>query len=405
LLAKLARERLAEEQSRRNLHPVGFEPNTDSSPSLSLGELRALHVPPFAVAACSERAALFEPRRFDGHSSESPPPPAKLDGPKDLLDAFMRVAGLTRHSMLLHFSPFAAVNLPLTDRAPAGIPIPAARFAYIHPIAAAAALTPSQRTELRAACSCVEGAELLLNGGFCYVDQSGAVVGVNAAVSDSAGSPGAFSFLGPFSLGEAAHEQLTASKRYLPVTDAPTRGGGAAAVCWIRPLEFADDGVRAPFGAFAFATAVDTHGNGHSHGGGHGGSHGALAACYFRLLPANVPQATIAFHARETGTSLPTVTCPIKCPVSDVKRCIEGRTGLAAASLHLQGAAGEPLLDETPIEAYGLVAGSTTTWQLSGFSTEHAPRGERDVVVPPSCRGAPASASAPVVQEQDPMAA
>ena len=87
------------------------------------------------------------------------------------VDAFGNEAAAT-----LAFSPFSEVNLPPEDRAIARIPQDAAFFAFVYPSLAASRLGAAQSAGLLGSTR----GQLLLNGGYAYVDGAGKLLSINA---------------------------------------------------------------------------------------------------------------------------------------------------------------------------------------------------------------------------------
>ena len=292
-----------------------------SNRTAAVGPLAGLRVPSCSVQPCPKSSILIDPKRFES-LNELSAPPVTIEGPPQLVSFFKSVK-LYPLQLRLRLSPFASVNLPIEARLSAGIPIPAASFAFIHPLPG---LASDQREALAARFRTHGelGCELVLNGGFAYIDQSGLLLQLNAILSGEQASPHFF-FSGPFPLPQEVHTRLSCTRRYAPVVEPhatlvpamaseqgaeqqqqqqqkqqpqPQQQPHSAAWCaWVRPTEFLSEGVRSPFGGFAYSSSAD---GGLQEGGGaastrlHHDESAQPCAAYVRLIPTNVPSAQLS---------------------------------------------------------------------------------------------------------------
>lgn len=287
-VARVAAKRSAQAEAKRRklaqkvVTMDHFKPvkSLDDLKEVALGELGRLNVPSCCVAPLEMPEALHvEAFRFDSRLGAELPPPVRILGP-DPLVILLRSIGLRSSDLFLQFSPLDMVNLPIVDRLNAAIPVTAACFAYIYPLGAAPLLDESKRDIILSAIAegdAASGAELCLNGGFAYLDQSGGLISINAIVSASLDAPQPhFIFNGAFPITELAHKALCSASRYHPITWPAVRKAGGQRVAWIRPAEFTKTaGLIGPFGAFAFCGDDFAH------------------ATYFRLIPANLRLLTV----------------------------------------------------------------------------------------------------------------
>ena len=352
----------------------GLSPCLDSTGTLcspeydtDVGKLRRLACAPFEAEPVhlggSSPALLLRATRFvqEFHNADVP-----IIGPASLVEACF-AAGVPRAALALRFSPFSKLNLPLAARKAAHIPIPAERYAYVYPIAELADVEEAEVRQIAAAHG--TAAEVLANGGYAYVDQTGALLALNAIVYLGGGGGGgggggmggdlatravggggngdanndlsstepAFRLAGPFATPKLAYDELSAAGRLEPVVQSSALAAGARVFAWIRSEEF---GLHAPFGGFAFAPARAED----DEGGGRG--------VYFALLPKNVPQATVSVdlaplvagrdspdghEAMGGGSQIFCLTYPLRSRVAEIKRGIEAQVAISVDEIAIWG--------------------------------------------------------------------
>ena len=341
---------------------------------LPLGPLKNVRMPGVSVRVLTSEELQLQSMRFEKADEITEGASLPVNGPAGLLRAYESV-GMLRSQLVVRLSARATVNLPIADRLKAGIPIPAASFSFVYPPADSARLSEADLSSLAEWNE--PAVDLLLHGGFAYLDQAGMIIGVNAIIAVDTGSKSHFFFNGPFPMPARAHDELALRWEHLARFGASTVCGDksqAQSYAWIRPGELAGNGVVAPFGAFSFFDGTK-------------GKTGEDAGCsaYFRLIPSNVPKATILVGfdgndgqiASSDGLDL---MCPLRTRVADLKQIIEAYSGAPKPSMVLLNRlTGEPIAvtreeaDPAPIEEFGLLDGDTLELQcLIGEAGEAA---------------------------------
>lgn len=316
-LEKAAMRSDAERGSQMDAERLAFLADLDPRAppaSLPVGVLRTFVVPPFSIAKCDlMRGVQLAPVRFD-NEDDCAALPLQVIGPAALVAPFENV-GIHRSALVLATSPKSVVNLPMQDRLTAGIPIAASRFAYVHPATATAGLSSAQRAALISGDTEAGQIELILNGGYAYIDLAGLLISMNAITSTAPSAVPHFSLFGPLPLPVLVHETLSQSARFHPVTAAGMPTNSARQVAWVRPSEFPRTGIRASYGAFVYSSDERDE------------------CAVFQLVPVNVPQAKLTVVRARTGAPVEGATelsAPLSTTMIEVKRCIEALTGTPA---------------------------------------------------------------------------
>jgi hypothetical protein len=320
--------------------------------------------------------------------------PVRVAGPESLLASFEAI-GIARADIVMHVSPFHKVNLPMPERKAAQIPYAATFFAFMYPVEKALQLSEPSANETREQklhrlqAFTIPKVDLLLNGGYVYVDNTGGIHGINALRSHTIGEltettheEYSFNLDGPYPLSETARRRLKDHGRFRLVTDPALRTMGAESFAWVTPDESfkqktalraaarrASRTLHMPekvkvvaeatieigpvantFGAFAYANRRD--------GGG--------PSCYFRLVPNGVPHAQLTISSDMcTRRFVPIdLAPPLNCTVAEIKECIATSTSIAVEVQQLLKA-GTPLDDnDATMEQCGIQSGNALTLHL-----------------------------------------
>ena len=152
-------------------------------------------------------------------------------------------------------SPRTRVTLPMAKRAKAGVPPSAASFSFVYPLPAARDLMEALLQHEAISTSI---GHFLLLGGFCYFDQQGQLLAVNA-ISADVHSPARLLLDGPHRAHADALRGLRAHGRLQQVTLSPLVDAGFHEFCWVNPSERLSpggvelaDGISYPDGAFLY---------------------------------------------------------------------------------------------------------------------------------------------------------
>ena len=293
----------------------------------------------------------LEPESFHDMSFTSVTP-VRIVGPPSLIETFEK-AGIEQDELEVFLSPWNKITIPLSNRKAAKIPYSSTHFAFVSSVAATSRLTPEQFSEIRD--QELPRCDLLVNGGFLYVDRKGSIVGVNAIRTPSTeevqmgrksvddgfrkkASEYSFDMDGPYPLSETARKQLVSQGRMQKLTIAAFKKIGVEAFAWILPEEAFTERtiirraarrasrvitgrksidsaanipigpVPAPFGAFAYAKGANGEGPG----------------CYLRLVPGGIPHAHVTISSDNcTKRFAPfTIHPPLNQTIMELKQCV-----------------------------------------------------------------------------------
>ena len=200
-------------------------------------------------------------------------------------DGTQRLPCSPRRAGIVTISQLTDLTLPLSDRAAANIPLTATKFAFVYPVTQCANLTIQQRDSIRG----MGASDLLMNGGFIYVDSNGKRVGLNAVMSSYGSDESVASFRvdGPWTLKPDVRTSLKNDGLLQPVTLPALRDQGAHEFGWAIPDAPGSKSlgeVEATHGAFVY---TDQGGKG----------------VYLRLVPKDEP------HAKVSSAPLPKPAC------------------------------------------------------------------------------------------------
>ena len=327
------------------------------------------------------------------HTSSTTLTHVVVAGP-DMLISCMAAVGVEKAELRLALSPFEVVNLPTAERAAANIPHASACFAFVYPIAALKKVDRATAEQLQARDN--RNVDLLTNGGFVYVDKAGCVCGVNAIYVGDATK--GLRLDGPYPLDSTAAASLRATKRFERVTHCGTWHPcnhtctypcprpvhvpnacafectcacaplqvtlhalvdmGALSFSWVKPDEHFDMGlplgpVANTFGAFAYTTELGGQGLG----------------AYLRVIPANVPQATLCVAVPDGGVPIKG-QLPLMSHVSELKAFISAEQPSYRVEMQALFIAEDELDDHKQLEAYGIKAGDTVHITLKLFTAD-----------------------------------
>ena len=218
-----------------------------------LGKLKKLKIDAFVVTPLDLQKAPLEITPSSFNTATKGLTAVEVRGPATLTSLFASLGNMPADALRMFVSPFATVNLAQSDRSVAKIPHAARFFAFIYPIADTAKLQPEQIKALSQAND--RRVDLLVNGGYLYIDEYGRTLQVNAINLASKGKPGDLYFDGPYPLNSGIQDLLSKFGRLQNVTFPELIKMGAISFAWVNPNEFGGSGLgstAAPFGAFAY---------------------------------------------------------------------------------------------------------------------------------------------------------